>query len=140
MADVPPLLGVGPDSSQVPRPLSLATSEVGVPTRVDAGARSGALNFPAERADSEGRALFEAVRDYLAAEHVSGRKTRGDCGIQRGFGLAARDRAARARRLPDLRRVADGNALAVLPLTRRSGARIVAARAGVRVPTAGAGR
>ena len=83
------------------------------PDRVDAGARP-ARNFSAERADPR-VALFEAVRDYLAAEHVSGRKT-----AIAAYSEGSAERLAtvlRERGVSDLRRVADGNALAALPQT-----------------------
>ena len=77
----------------------------------DAGARP-VRNFAAERADPK-IVLFEAVRDYLAAEHRSGRKT-----AIAAFSEGSADRLAtvlRERGVADLPRIADSNALLDLP-------------------------
>ena len=81
------------------------------PDRLDAGGRP-ARNFAAERADPR-IVLFEAVRDYLAAEREAGRKT-----AIAAFSEGSADRLAavmRERGVSDLRRVADGEALLQLP-------------------------
>jgi transcription-repair coupling factor (superfamily II helicase) len=77
----------------------------------DAGARP-ARNFAPERADPN-VVLFEAVRDYLGAERKSGRNT-----AVAAFSEGSADRlltVLRERGVSDLRRVADGRALAALP-------------------------
>jgi len=77
----------------------------------DAGARP-ARNFASERADPN-IVLFEAVRDHLEAERKSGRKT-----AVAAFSEGSADRlltVLRERGVSDLRRVADGEALAALP-------------------------
>jgi len=77
----------------------------------DAGARP-AKNFVAERADPRVQ-LFEAVRDYLAEQQKSGRRA-----AIAAYSEGSADRLAtvlRERGQGDLRRVADGNALARLP-------------------------
>ena len=77
----------------------------------DAGARP-AKNFAAERADPKIQ-LFEAVRDYLDAEREAGRRA-----AIAAYSDGSADRLAtvlRERGLADLRRVADGDALAKLP-------------------------
>ncbi len=87
-----------------------AAPETG-PDRFDAGARP-ARNFAIERADPK-VALFEAVRDYLEAERKSGRKT-----AIAAFSEGSAERligVLRERGVADLRRVADGAALAALP-------------------------
>jgi len=79
----------------------------------DAGARP-ARNFAAERTDPN-VVLFEAVRDYLEAERKSGRKT-----AVAAFSEGSAERllsVLRERGVSDLRRIADGDALAKLPLT-----------------------
>jgi len=81
--------------------------------RFDAGARP-ARNFAAERADPS-IVLFEAVRDYLKAEREAGHKT-----AIAAFSEGSAERLAtvlRERGVSDLRRVADGDALAALPQT-----------------------
>ena len=93
----------------------------------DAGARP-AKNFAAERADPNVN-LFEAVRDYLAAEQQAGRRA-----AIAAYSEGSADRLAtvlRERGLADLRRVADGAALAKLP-QRGGRPRDPAARAGLR--------
>jgi transcription-repair coupling factor (superfamily II helicase) len=77
----------------------------------DAGARP-ARNFAAERADPK-IVLFEAVADHLEAERKTGRKT-----MVAAFSEGSAERLAtvlRERGVADLRRVADGTALAALP-------------------------
>ena len=77
----------------------------------DAGARP-VRNFAAERADPK-VALFEAVRDYLEAERKSGHKT-----AIAAFSEGSAERllgVLRERGVADLRRIADGGALAALP-------------------------
>src|SRR5215470_3923298 len=77
----------------------------------DAGARP-ARNFASERADPN-IVLFEAVRDYLEAERKSGRKT-----AVAAFSEGSADRlltVLRERGVSNLRRIADGEALATLP-------------------------
>ena len=77
----------------------------------DAGARP-ARNFAAERADPK-VVLFEAVRDYLETERKSGRHT-----AVAAFSPGSADRlltVLRERGVADLRRIADGRALEVLP-------------------------
>src|SRR5215469_2269479 len=77
----------------------------------DASARP-ARNFASERADPN-IVLFEAVRDYLEAERKSGRKT-----AVAAFSEGSADRlltVLRERGVADLRRIADGEALAALP-------------------------
>ena len=77
----------------------------------DAGART-AKQFTAERADPRVN-LFEAVRDYLDGERRSGKRT-----AIAAFSEGSADRLAtvlRERGLEELRRVADGPALAKLP-------------------------
>jgi transcription-repair coupling factor (superfamily II helicase) len=77
----------------------------------DAGARP-ARNFTIERADPKVQ-LFDAVRDYLTAEQHSGRRV-----AIAAYSEGSADRLAtvlRERGLGELRRVADGNALAKLP-------------------------
>ena len=79
--------------------------------RFDAGARP-ARNFNIERADPK-VVLFEAVRDYLEAERKFGHKT-----AIAAFSEGSADRLVgvlRERGVSDLRRVADGDALAALP-------------------------
>jgi transcription-repair coupling factor (superfamily II helicase) len=76
----------------------------------DAGARP-AKNFTTERANPNVN-LFDAVRDYLDAERKAGKRA-----AIAAFSLGSADRLAtvlRERGLTDLRRVADGNALAKL--------------------------
>jgi transcription-repair coupling factor (superfamily II helicase) len=83
------------------------------PQAVDAGARP-ARNFVAERADPRIN-LFDAVRDYLAAEQAAGRRT-----AIAAYSEGSADRLATVlheRGLDDLRRVADGGVLARLPRT-----------------------
>jgi transcription-repair coupling factor (superfamily II helicase) len=77
----------------------------------DAGARP-AKSFAAERADSRVN-LFEAVRDYLDGERKSGRRA-----AIAAYSEGSADRLATVLRehgIGELRRVADGNALAKLP-------------------------
>ena len=77
----------------------------------DAGARP-AKNFAAERADPKVN-LFDAVRDWLAAEQAAGRRA-----TIAAFSEGSADRLAtvlRERGLSDLRRAADAGALARLP-------------------------
>ncbi|MGC2412678.1 MAG: transcription-repair coupling factor [Stellaceae bacterium] len=77
----------------------------------DAGARP-ARNFVAERADPKVQ-LFDAVRDYLAGEQKSGRRA-----AIAAYSEGSADRLATVLHehgLGELRRVADGNALAKLP-------------------------
>src|SRR5271156_5853018 len=77
----------------------------------DAGARP-VRNFAAERADPK-VALFEAVRDYLETERQSGHKT-----AIAAFSEGSAERllgVLRERGVADLRRIADGDALAALP-------------------------
>jgi transcription-repair coupling factor (superfamily II helicase) len=77
----------------------------------DAGARL-ARNFAAERGDPKVN-LFDAVRDWLAAEQGAGRRA-----AIAAFSEGSADRLAtvlRERGVGDLRRVADGRALAKLP-------------------------
>ncbi len=77
----------------------------------DAGARP-AKNFAIERADPRVN-LFEAVRDYLTEAQKSGRRA-----AIAAYSEGSADRLAtvlRERGLGDLRRVADGNALARMP-------------------------
>jgi transcription-repair coupling factor (superfamily II helicase) len=77
----------------------------------DAGARP-ARSFAPERADPN-IVLFEAVRDYLETETKSGRRT-----ALAAFTEGSADRLStvlRERGVSDLRRVADGRALAALP-------------------------
>src|SRR5581483_6920687 len=79
----------------------------------DAGARP-AKSFAAERADSRVN-LFDAVRDYLQAEQQAGRRT-----AIAAFSEGSADRLGtvlRERGVEDLRRVANGAALAKLPPT-----------------------
>jgi transcription-repair coupling factor (superfamily II helicase) len=78
---------------------------------VDAGARP-AKSFAAERADPKIN-LFEAVRDYLDAERKSGKRV-----AIAAYSAGSADRLAtvlRERGLTDLRPVADGAALEMLP-------------------------
>jgi transcription-repair coupling factor (superfamily II helicase) len=78
---------------------------------IDAGARP-AKNFAAERADPKVQ-LFEAARDYLDAERKSGKRA-----AIAAYSAGSADRLAtvlRERGLPDLRPVADGDALEKLP-------------------------
>ncbi len=91
--------------------LSPFAAAAGDGDRLDAGARP-ARNFAAERADPK-VVLFEAVRDWLDAERKSGRHA-----AVAAFSEGSADRLAtvlRERGLTDLRRVADGPALAALP-------------------------
>jgi transcription-repair coupling factor (superfamily II helicase) len=77
----------------------------------DAGARQ-AKNFAAERADPKIN-LFDAVRDYLAAEQESGKRA-----VIAAYSEGSADRLAtvlRERGLGELRRVTDGKALHRLP-------------------------
>src|SRR5215831_7324170 len=77
----------------------------------DAGGRP-ARNFAAERADPN-IVVFEAVRDYLEAERKSGRQI-----AVAAFSEGSADRlltVLRERGVSDLRRIADGEALATLP-------------------------
>jgi transcription-repair coupling factor (superfamily II helicase) len=77
----------------------------------DAGGRP-AKNFTAERANPSIQ-LFDAVRDYLAAERASGRRT-----AIAAFSLGAADRLGTVLRehgVADLSRVDDAAALATLP-------------------------
>ncbi|HEV2099109.1 MAG TPA: transcription-repair coupling factor [Stellaceae bacterium] len=79
--------------------------------RFDAGARP-VRNFAVERADPK-VVLFEAVRDYLAAEQRSGHKT-----VIAAFSEGSAERlhgVLRERGVSDLRRIADGDALVSLP-------------------------
>jgi len=81
------------------------------PDTFDAGARP-AKNFATERANPNAD-LFDAVRDYLDGERKSGRHA-----AIAAYTLGSADRLAtvlRERGLTDLRRVADGKALARLP-------------------------
>jgi transcription-repair coupling factor (superfamily II helicase) len=87
-----------------------AAPEIAV-DQFDAGARP-VRNFAIERADPK-VALFEAVRDYLEAERKSGHKT-----AIAAFSEGSAERllgVLRERGVADLRRVADGDALSVLP-------------------------
>src|SRR5271166_7096918 len=93
--------------------LSPFASPAGDGERFDAGARP-ARNFAAERADPK-IVLFEAVRDYLEAERKAGRRT-----AVAAFSEGSAERllsVLRERGVSDLRRIADGNALAALPPT-----------------------
>ncbi|HJU16940.1 MAG TPA: transcription-repair coupling factor [Stellaceae bacterium] len=95
----------------------------------DAGARP-ARNFAAERADPK-IPLFEAVRDYLEVERKSGRRT-----AVAAFTPGSADRLAsvlRERGLSDLRRVADGAALAALP-SSATGLAVLAIEQGFATP------
>ncbi len=88
-----------------------AAEGAGAADQFDAGARP-ARNFAAERADPR-IVLFEAVRDYLKAEREAGHKT-----AIAAYSEGSADRLAsvlRERGVAELRRVADGNALAALP-------------------------
>ena len=79
--------------------------------RFDAGARP-ARNFAAERADPKA-VLFEAVRDYLEAELKASRRA-----AVAAFSEGSAERlltVLRERGVADIRRVADGDALAKLP-------------------------
>ncbi|HKS88060.1 MAG TPA: transcription-repair coupling factor, partial [Stellaceae bacterium] len=83
------------------------------PRALDAGARP-ARNFAAERANPRIN-LFDAVRDYLADEQESGRRV-----AIAAYSEGSADRLATVlheRGLADLRRAADGKALAKLPKT-----------------------
>jgi transcription-repair coupling factor (superfamily II helicase) len=78
---------------------------------IDAGARP-AKSFAAERADPKVN-LFDAVRDYLAAEQQAGKRA-----AIAAYSEGSADRLAtvlRERGLAELRRVADGRALGRLP-------------------------
>ena len=91
--------------------LSPFAADAGDADAFDAGARP-ARNFAPERADPN-IVLFEAVRDYLEAERQSGRKT-----AVAAFSEGSADRlltVLRERGVSDLRRIADGDALAALP-------------------------
>ena len=83
----------------------------------DAGARP-AKNFAAERADTRIN-LFDAVRDYLAAEQKAGRRA-----AIAAYSEGSADRLATVLRehgVTELRRVADAAALAKLPRQRAVG-------------------
>src|SRR6266436_4348889 len=103
-----------PEESPHPNPPPLAGEGVtvaGLDDAFDAGARA-AKNFVAERADPRVQ-LFEAVRDYLTAEQKVGRRA-----AIAAYSEGSADRLAtvlRERGLGELRRVADGDALAKLP-------------------------
>ncbi len=91
--------------------LSPFASPAGSGDQFDAGARP-VRNFVIERADPR-VALFEAVRDYLEAERKSGHKT-----AIAAFSQGSAERllgVLRERGVSDLRRIADGEALAALP-------------------------
>ena len=91
--------------------LSPFAAAAGEDDAFDAGARP-ARNFAAARADPN-IPLFEAVRDHLAAEREAGRRT-----AIAAFSAGSADRLASVlheRGVADLRRVADGEALAALP-------------------------
>ena len=93
----------------------------------DAGARP-AKNFAAERADTRIN-LFDAVRDYLAAEQKAGRRA-----AIAAYSEGSADRLATVLRehgVAELRRVADAAALAQLPRAARRRPRPAAARTGL---------
>ncbi|HZU88686.1 MAG TPA: transcription-repair coupling factor, partial [Stellaceae bacterium] len=91
--------------------LSPFAAAAGEADAFDAGARP-ARNFAAERADPN-IPLFAAVKDYLDAERRAGRHV-----AVAAFSAGSAERLAtvlRERGVADLRRVADGEALAALP-------------------------
>src|SRR5499427_3776391 len=91
--------------------LSPFAADAGDADAFDAGARP-ARNFAHERADPN-IVLFEAVRDYLETERKAGRTT-----AVAAFSEGSADRlltVLRERGVSDLRRIADGEALAALP-------------------------
>ncbi len=91
--------------------LSPFAADDSVPNAFDAGGRP-AKNFAAERANPNIQ-LFDAVRDYLAAERALGRRT-----AIAAFSLGAADRIATVLRehgVADLSAVDDAAALATLP-------------------------
>jgi transcription-repair coupling factor (superfamily II helicase) len=91
--------------------LSPFAADDDAPDAIDAGGRP-AKSFAAERANPNIQ-LFDAVRDYLAGERASGRRT-----VIAAFSLGAADRIATVLRehgVADLSRVDDAAALTKLP-------------------------
>ena len=103
-----------PEESPHPNPPPQAREGIGVAVvgeMFDAGARA-ARNFAAERADPKVQ-LFDAVRDYLTEAQKSGRRA-----AIAAYSEGSADRLATVLRehgQGELRRVADGKALAKLP-------------------------
>jgi transcription-repair coupling factor (superfamily II helicase) len=100
------------------------------PDAFDAGARP-AKNFAAERA-SPNLNLFDAVRDYLAAEQKSGRRA-----AIAAYSEGSADRLATVLRehgVTELRRVADAAALGKLPRQRAVGLALLPLEQGFSTP------
>ncbi|MGE0258520.1 MAG: transcription-repair coupling factor [Alphaproteobacteria bacterium] len=100
------------------------------PEAGDAGARP-AKNFAAERADTRIN-LFDAVRDYLAAEQKAGHRA-----AIAAYSEGSADRLATVLRehgVTELRRVADADALAKLPLQRAVGLALLPLEQGYAAP------
>ena len=114
----PPPAGEGARARHPPSPAA-GEGGVGHADAFDAGARP-AKNFAAERADTRIN-LFDAVRDYLAAEQKAGRRA-----AIAAYSEGSADRLATVLRehgVTELRRVADAAALAKLPPSAPSASR-----------------